>query len=173
MGRWIVIISHSLYYVYVGPPKTASTAVHRWLKQEALFDVSRDIDTTADGHQHDYLVPIECANYFKFATTRNYDDWLDSLWRQSRNDSIDYPDKPLLSWVEFLGWRKTCDNAFYYRELEEYFAGGMDQLIRMEHLEEDLKRLPFASPLWNYLVAIEVFNVNHRSPKVVTLKEKN
>lgn len=168
-----MIISHSLRYVYIGPPKTASTAVHRWLKQDALFDRSKDVDTTASGHQHDYLVPEKALSYFKFATTRNYDEWLDSLWRQSRNDSIDYPDKPLLDWKEFLIWRKTCDNAFYYRELEEYFAEGVDQLVRMEHLAEDLRRLPFASPIWGHLVEVEVFNVNQRSPKGSTLKEKN
>lgn len=159
-----MIVSHSLRFVYIGPPKTGSTSMHVWLRQPTLFDARRDIDTSKTGGQHDWIVPQDAAGYYVFATTRDYDSWLNSLWRQSRNDSIDYPGEPLMDYGTFLAWRHGCGNPFYSRELSDYYPPVVDYMLQCEHLAADIMNLPFFSVFCGRLKSFPHENCNKRTP---------
>lgn len=162
-----MIVSHSLRYVYVGPPKTGSTTVHKWLTQPVLFDPARDMDTSKSGHQHSFKIPESARDYFIFVTTRERNAWLDSLWRQSRNDAVDYDDglHPLMSWQEFLAWRPTCGNPFYDREIKDYFPHRIDLTLHLETLEADVQKLPFYTAVKESVAPLIHHNYNRRTPK--------
>jgi len=159
-----MIISHSLRFVYIGPPKTGSTSMHVWLRQPVLFDALQDIDTSKTGGQHDWIIPKDAIGYYVLATTRDYESWLDSLWRQSRNDSIDYPGEPLMDYDTFLAWRHGCGNPFYSRELNDYYPPVMDCLLRREYLAADIMNLPFVSVFHGRLKPFPHENYNKRTP---------
>lgn len=167
-----MIISHSLRFVYIGPPKTASTSMHIWLRQPLLFDTRQDIDTSKTGGQHDWIIPRDAAGYYVLATTREHDSWLDSLWRQNCNDSIDYPGEPLMDYGGFLSWRKTSGNPFYARELSDYYPAVVDCLLRCERLAEDAMRLPFVSMFHGKLNRIPHENFNKRTPNKKATKHE-
>jgi hypothetical protein len=162
-----MIVSHSLRYVYIGPPKTGSTTMHKWLAQPALFDPARDMDTSTTGHQHNCDIPESARDYFIFVSTRERAAWLDSLWRQSRNDAVDYDDgtHPLLTWQQFQGWRRTCGNPFYTRELIQYWPERVDLFIDCDRLDTEIQKLPFYSSLRNTLKPLVHWNANSRTPQ--------
>jgi len=161
-----MIISHILRFVYIGPPKTASTSIHDWLKHPLLFDEERDVDTRSEGRgeQHRSKVPNECRDYFVFASIREEESRLRSLWRMSRSEAERGEDISLMSYWSFLEWRGECDKPFYERGLESYLTERIDAFVRFENLEEDVRRLPFVSPLIRRLGEIPWVNRNLKNP---------
>jgi hypothetical protein len=143
-----MIISHTLRFVYIGPPKTAPTTMHAFLSQLLLFDGERDVNTIDSQEQHKADVPPECEDYFTFATVREPAARLDSLWRHCRGEAERLGIYPVLSFEEFLEWRKTCFKPFLAGDQEYYLKQArIDQVVRVERLREDVERLPFAMPL--------------------------
>jgi hypothetical protein len=159
-----MIISHSLRFVYIGPPKSATTSLHRWLRRPVVFDEDLDIDTSDVGGQHDHIVPEECNDYFTFSILRNEEDRVLSLWRMSRSEAQRGEAIPLLTLEEFLQWRKTA-KPFYAWSGEQWLSARIDMLLSYERLPEDLNRLPFNGPLHAFLGLLPHVNRNPQNPK--------
>ncbi len=95
-----MIISHRCRFVYLGPPKAASTALHHWLSQPAFCD-ERWSPVKQD--QHSILIPPGCEDYFTFASVRNPFDRCVSLWAHSQSvTSLAADDCWPMSFEEFL-----------------------------------------------------------------------
>ena len=143
-----MIISHALRFVYIGPPKTASTTMHAFLSQPLLFDDESDVNTIDIKEQHKADVPPECEGYFMFATVREPAARLDSLWRHCRGEAERLGLHPVLTCEEFVEWRRTCNKPFFAEDQEYYLKQArIDQVVRVERLREDVERLPFVTPL--------------------------
>ncbi len=158
-----MIISHSMRFVYVGPPKTASTSLHEFFTQPLLFDGRFDIDRREMKGQHDVQPPAEAAEYFVVMSTRFEPARVGSLWRHYRA-AHSRGEEPLeLSFREFLHWRKTAER-FYAADLDAYRPERVDAELRFEHLAGDLAALPFVAPLVDQLQPLAHENWNLRYP---------
>lgn len=136
-----MIVSHRWRFVYIGPPKTASTALHRWLSQPA-FCPKR---WTADRQdQHSIVIPKEARGYFVFASIRNPFDRAVSLWAHSQTQpSLQADDCYPMSFDEFVLEYQPRASWFYRVSQSELLAPvRLDAVVRFDRLEEDLHRLP-------------------------------
>jgi len=76
-----MIIHKAEQWAYLGPPKTASTAMHFMLQQEPWCGEMPNPD-----NQHDMLVPDECIDFFVFATIRDpYERAMSLYWHYLRD----------------------------------------------------------------------------------------
>jgi len=136
-----VIISHRWRFVYVGPPKTASTTLHHWLSQPAFCDQRW---TPERRDQHSVVIPPEVQHYFTFASVRDPLDRAVSLWAHSQS-----PASLAGGWVwpmsfeEFVLEFQPHASWFYRLSQAELLAPvRLDGVVRFERLEVDLLRLP-------------------------------
>lgn len=157
-----MIICHTHQFLYIGPPKTASTTMHRWLTQKALFDPYVDEDWRDSGEQHAHVIPEGCKYYYSFATIRDEEDRIRSLWRHSRSEAERGEGTPLLTYAEFLDWRQTCGKRFFAAGIDEYLTERIDRFLQFEHLDKEIQELPFFS---SYLEPLPQINRNPRNPK--------
>lgn len=138
--------------------------MHRWLRQPSLFDEAVDVDTSEGGGQHEHVVPQRCQGYYTFASVRDEEERVLSLWRMSRSEAQRGEPTPLMTLREFVEWRVTA-KPFYSWPLERYLPERLDTRLRFEHLEEDVRRLPFYMPLRDRLELLPHVNRNPRNPK--------
>jgi len=136
-----MIISHRWRFVYVGPPKTASTTLHHWLSQPAFCDERWTPDRQ---DQHSVVIPPEVQDYFTFASVRDPLDRVISLWAHSQS-----PASLAGGWVwpmnfeEFVLEFQPQASWFYRLSQAELLAPvRLDAVVRFERLEQDLFRLP-------------------------------
>jgi hypothetical protein len=136
-----VIISHRWRFVYVGPPKTASTTLHYWLSQPALCD-ERWKPERQD--QHSVVIPPEVEDYFTFASIRDPLDRAVSLWAHSQGAaSLAAGEAWPMGFEEFVLEFQPNASWFYRLSQAELLAPvRLDGVVRFERLEEDLFRLP-------------------------------
>jgi len=136
-----VIISHRWRFVYIGPPKTASTALHHWLSQPA-FCAERWTPDRRD--QHSIQIPKAAEDYFTFASVRNPFDRAVSLWAHSQSQpSLLADDCYPMSFEEFVLEHQLRAGWFYSMSQSEFLAPvRLDGLVCFDRLEEDLHRLP-------------------------------
>lgn len=144
-----MIVLHSLRVVYVGPPKTGSTTLHKWFRQPLLFTPGLDVDTSEVGGQHDLVVPPEATDYFAIMSCRNELHRLDALWRhfQSERDRGERTGGPS-SFAEFLDWRSDAGTPMFFRLGPDEFARTrVDHFVRLEAMLDDLQQLPLPAAL--------------------------
>jgi len=136
-----VIISHRWRFVYIGPPKTASTALHRWLSQPAFCPKRWEPDRQ---DQHSIQIPKEAQGYFIFASTRSPLDRAVSLWAHSQTQpSLMADDCYPMSFEEFVLEYQPRASWFYRMSQSALLAPvRLDGIVRFDRLEEDLPRLP-------------------------------
>ena len=77
-----MIVSRKRRFIYIGPPKTATTTLHHWLSQPALCE-SRWDPKGQDQHRTD--LPDGCEDYLIVVSIRNPLDRAVSLWRHSQS----------------------------------------------------------------------------------------
>jgi hypothetical protein len=136
-----MIISHRWRFVYVGPPKTASTTLHHWLSQPTLCDQRWTPDRQ---DQHSVVIPAEVRDYFTFASIRDPLDRAVSLWAHSQSPaSLAGGGVWPMSFEEFVLEFQPQASWFYRLSQAELLAPvRLDGVVRVERLEEDLRRLP-------------------------------
>ena len=78
-----MIVCPRYRFVYLGPPKTASTSLHHWLSQAAFCATRWSPAGRTD--QHDAQIPAEAGDFFTFASIRNPYARAVSLWRHSQS----------------------------------------------------------------------------------------
>lgn len=138
-----MIVSHKLRFVYIGPPKTASTTLHWWLSQPALCDSRWESDWD---HQHDTSIPPEARDYFRLASIREPLDRAVSMWQHKRADCDRLSVRPL-EFAEFMAWLPVSD-WFYSKRQSDYLRGlWPDAIVRFDRLESDLLSLPFIASI--------------------------
>jgi len=115
-----MIVSHRWRFVYIGPPKTASTALHRWLSQPA-FCARRWTPDRRD--QHSIQIPKEARGYVVFASVRNPFDRAVSLWAHSQTQpSLMADDCWPMSFEEFVLEYQPQAGWFYSMSQSELLA---------------------------------------------------
>ncbi len=137
-----MIVSFLRHFVYLGPPKTASTSLHQWLSQPRLCDTRWN---PARGDQHSAEVPIEAAGFFTFASVRNPYSRVVSLWRHHLADgSQGTPPVQQMSFAAFIAW--LPDAPRFYGASQCQFIGGarLDAVVKIERIEEVFALPPFA-----------------------------
>lgn len=139
-----MIVSHLRQFLYFGPPKTATTSLHRWLSQP-LF--CRRRWTPAQGDQHAARVLAGCEEYFRFASIRHPLDREVSLWAHSQSRASREQGTPALTFCEFVAWQPTA--SWFYRTGQAEILRGvrLDAVVRFDRLAEDLAGLPPIAPL--------------------------
>jgi len=136
-----MIISHRWQFVYLGPPKTASTTLHRWLSQPAFCE-SRWTPERQD--QHSVTIPAACRHYFTFASLRDELDRTVSLWRHSQS-----PGELARGWTHPMDFREFVEEfqpyaSWFFRAVPAELLAPvrLDAVVRFERLERDLVNLP-------------------------------
>ncbi len=134
-----MLISHLRRFVYVGPPRTASTALHAWLSQPALCEARY----MPDHRQHSSAIPAACLEYFCVASIREPLDRAVSLWRHYQENPGSRPGLEPLEFAAFL--RALPGLPWMYRACQAAILRGvrLDAVVRFHRLGEDLARLPF------------------------------
>lgn len=142
-----MIICHARRFVYLGPPKCASTSLHEWLSQPAFCE--RRFSLELDGDQHSMDVP-ECARgYFTFASVRNPFSRAVSAWRMNQRVADEYkrcgaqPWPPLTtlcladsSFAAYLGRLIDLPWQHYRSTLCELLgANRLDAFVRTEEID--------------------------------------
>lgn len=154
-----MIISHRHRFVYLGPPKTASTTLHHWLSQPAFCDHRWE---PLPDSQHSSVLPTGVEHYFKFASIRDPFDRCVSLWRHSQSrTSLAAGDAPEMTFSQFVfDWQDSA--SYFYRCSQRQLLGSvqLDAIVRFEHLEQDLFRLPFIAAAQN----LEPLPMKNRNP---------
>jgi len=131
-----VLVSHKREFVYVAPPRTASTTLHRWLSQPPLCETRWSGDPAG---QHNSKIPASASGFFTFASVRHPYARAVSLWAHSQAAPGRSQGVPTIDFGQFVrDWLPTAV-WFYSRGQAEYFDGlSLDGLVRAEHLEADL-----------------------------------
>lgn len=146
-----MIVHHAEGWVYVGVPKTASTALHAFLEQRG---------GTPWGRQHGMELPPEARGYRVFATAMNPYRRAWSLWRMLGRDAAKgarftrrLPDRVLRGFPAFVeevlhGRVRTI--ALYrwpvHRWLAELPDGTEPEVVPVERLGPGLRRLGLLAP---------------------------
>lgn len=159
-----MLICHSRRWVYVGPPKTASTTLHQWLSQPALWDAASDEKLDGPDQQHLAEIPPGCREYLIVFSCRDEAERTRSLWRHHLA-AARRGEHQLLSWPEFLRWRANQAGYFYGWDHQRYAhtAGRIDERIAFERLRRDALRLPFVAAAGE-LQPLPHLNVNRQAP---------
>lgn len=173
-----MIISDKHRFVYIGPPKTASTSLHRFFEQEEWSG-----DTSwINGEQHRTMIPKRCADYFTWSVSRNAYRRLVSLWVMSqRHNQREKKHTPQLdTFQDFLNWIGTRPFKFYHLSQYEWFntevwankddsvlVGIPDMVLKFEELPGCLELLPFV----NAPCDIEDMNKTHSERVELTQEE--
>jgi len=169
-----MIISHRWRFVYVGPPKTASTTLHHWLSQPAFCDQRW---TPERQDQHSVVIPPEVQDYFTFASIRDPLDRAVSLWAHSQSPtSLAAGEVWPMGFEEFVLEFQPRASWFYRLSQAELLASvRLDGVIRFERLEKDLFRLPpiaAAVGAGEMLEAVPCFNeTSHPNRESVCIPE--
>ena len=155
-----MIVSHPLRFIYAGPPKTATTSLHEWLRQPRLQAEPWTPDQTS---QHSFETAPAGPEYYRFATVRHPFDRTVSLWRHSQIGGIKDGGLSAMSFAEFIAWVPDAPR-FYSAPQADYLADAqIDSLVYYEALEADLLRLPFLAGLLN-LDPIPIRNPTRHDP---------
>jgi len=160
-----MIVNEKERWVYLGPPKTASTAMHDALQKEPWNGVQLD-----PGNQHDMLPPDEYIDFFVFGTIRSpYERAVSLFWHYLRDvrrirgimeglsTRAEWTTKPLpeseFSFEDYmrgvidLRLRVIEDPSapFFTYTISDWLHDAMplNAYIRQEHLVEDFSALPF------------------------------
>jgi len=138
-----MIVSHKYEFVYLAPPKTANRSLHSYLGQPAFVEPGTE---NRKGTMHVFEVPEEVRHYFTFASIRHPLDRTASLWAHSQTDISRKMQKTVT-----MGFEEFVLN-FQFREGTLWFSTKsqtellqnvrLDGVVRFDHLEEDLARLP-------------------------------
>ena len=128
-----MVINREQRWVYVGPPKTASTTLHACLQGSPFFGTV--VDTVS---QHDAEEPDDVNGFKVLFSIRNPYARAVSLWRHYTCE------RGLISFREFLRWisTPTYDNAFFSDTLTSYLRDwmlGRRYLLRQESLSSDIE----------------------------------
>lgn len=158
-----MIVSHELKYVYIAVPKTGSSTMNDLLTW-------RFAGKYVAPH-HLTVIPKECKDYFVFTVVRNPYSRIRSLWKHARRHSnhrlhdvaVTQEFREFCLWhanraiepnvqsqsIEYSYWSDSFDlDRFNGREpsqldfLSELY---MHDVLKMESLETDFGRLPFAN----------------------------
>jgi hypothetical protein len=133
-----LIISKRHRFVYLAPPKTASTTLHRWLSQPAFCD-----ERWTGNFQHDTAIPDWARDYFTFASVREPVARAVSLWAHSQAPAARECGIPQMTFRQFVLEYQPKATWFYRAGLCELLAGvRLDAVVRVEYLTVDLFRLP-------------------------------
>lgn len=141
-----MIVSYHRSFVYIGPPKTASTTLHKWLTQPALR-VRRWCEDDGDQHRSD--MPENAKAFFTFASVRNPFDRAVSLWAMSQDEGQRTSFRmPKMEFHEFVKWmargqRPKFSPQWFYSVSQSSAIGDcrLDAIVRFEDLET-VKELP-------------------------------
>ena len=119
-----MIVSRKRRFVYISPPRTASTTLHRWLSQPALCEVR----WTADRNdQHDMKIPATAAGYFSFASIRHPCARAVSLWAHGQTATELVFPVPKMHFVQFV--RDWLPTAWWF------YGGGQAEYLDGLHLD--------------------------------------
>ena len=153
--RCAMIVSRLRRFVYLGPPKTASTSLHVWLSQPLLCDREW---SPASGDQHGSQIPAEAIEFFTFASIRNPYSRTVSLWRHGLvSGENENPPIPRLDFHEFAV-RLPVTTEFYGASLATWLSKArLHALVRVERIESILE-LPPLAPLKSELEPIPRLN---------------
>jgi hypothetical protein len=170
-----LIVSDTHQFVYVAPPKTASTSLHNLFEKD---EWSGDY-VWRTGEQHRTMMPKRVADYLTWAVVRNPYRRLASLWVMSQRETQrKYKGTPQLdTFQDFLEWNKQKTHEFYSLSQWDWFntpMGGKDDdvlvgrpdiILKFEDLPGCLELLPFVyRPL-------DVENLNKTYSDLITLSE--
>lgn len=159
-----MIVSHKRKFVYIGPPRTASTTLHHWLSHELLGD-----KPWVQGEQHSSAIPPEALEYFTFASVREPLDRCVSLWRHYSEHAHDRAGLPDLTFAEFV--HEFPQLPWLYRTSQAEILSGvrLDAVIRYHRLEADLRRLQIFYGYWHLLPPIPKMNDSQDRPPMEAL----
>ena len=141
--------------IHIGPPKTATLAIRRWLQ--------RNYGGVIIGGYHQAEVPKARKDYFKFISVRDPEDrlWSWFQWeiyqikvnRGGRWKGFENHTGSFEAFISFLMEQrgKTIDEVEFTRlspqatltQYDYFKVSGADAFVRVEHLVGDLARLPF------------------------------
>lgn len=137
-----MIVSYLRRFVYVGPPKTASTSLHRWLSQPLLCERAW---TAKGGDQHVSQPPPEAIPFFTFASIRNPYSRAVSLWRHGLiSGPQESPPIPRLEFAEFVARLPVATDFYGSTQMAWLGAVRLDAVVRVEEIEAILELPPFA-----------------------------
>lgn len=138
-----MIVSHKHRFAYMAPPKTGTTSMvdhllthYEGIKWETTKNPNGGID------HHDMGLKKEWSDYFVFATVRNPYTHELSMW--------DYMKMRRVSWEDHM--KHNCESLYVtLKQHEEYepppgcVKFKLNDYVRMEHMQEDFEKLPFAN----------------------------
>ncbi len=137
-----MIISHSKKFVFLGVPRTGSTAMHAALKQ--LSGKSWKYYG-----KHLMAIPEECMSYFTFACVRNpYSRELSHyLYRHTTKGNALFPWVKNWTFQKYIRWSTNPAGSLErYADMPQstHLAGKrMDRVLRFECLPQAFNTLPF------------------------------
>jgi hypothetical protein len=166
-----MIVQEQERWVYLGPPKTASTTMHIELVKPPWRGIRVDPEA-----QHDMEVPEPYRDFFVFGTVKNpYERAVSLYWHFLRDvRRIRAAEKgvtartqlarlPLphreFSMTRFLEMAiegnlavlEVPDNTFFCAPLTEWYQWTrVDAFIKAERLEEQFEALPFVNGRWSH-----------------------
>lgn len=156
-----MIVSYKHQFVYLGPPRTASTTLHAWLAQPHL-----DATISCSSEQHSAAIPPDALDFFTFASVREPLDRAVSLWRHYCENPHDRAGFPDLDFPTFV--RRVHELPWLYRVSQAAILAGvrLDAFVRFHRLEEDLRKIPCLGHYWEALQPLPQLNPSHYRPPV-------
>lgn len=151
-----MLINDEQKWVYISPPKTASSSLTKYFLQHG----GKDADPN-DRHSVD--MPIEANAYYKFASVRNPYGRAASLWRyyimhiyrwKYRNevgwythiahDTSIRDGFPFQVFISHMVYNHNAWFPFYTYSLQDWLGDiELDAVLHMENLVTDISNLPF------------------------------
>lgn len=138
-----MIVCDRYQFIYVGPPKTASTSLHHWLSQPGLCPVR----WTPEGQdQHTTVIPPGKDHYQILVSIRHPMERLVSLWKQFTSPSSvsKVPGCYACSLSQFVVAQPGLSDFFRLGQAD-YVARlpRVDHWLRVTRLTEDLAGFPW------------------------------
>ncbi len=154
-----MIINHKKKWIYIGPPKTGSTAIS-YILTDGKYDnngVKKLLDYNFGGKeingQHTPWPPDKLESkyddYYVFISVRNPFSRIVSLynhWKygKSYNNQVDVENKTLKDFITLILEKKFLENSFFCTTMSAWVS-RYNCFIKQEMLENDLKNLKFHS----------------------------
>ena len=164
-----MIVNHIKKWVYIGPPKTGSTAISyvltdgKYNKNEFIQDLNVNFKGIEINGQHtpwppnkldskydDYNVFISVRNPFSRIVSL-YDHW---KYGQNYENELFFKEKTLEDFMRFVLDKNLSNDGFFHTTITNWII-RYDSFIKQENLENDLKMLNIHSIDFNVPVINE------------------
>lgn len=136
-----MIILPKYKLVIITPPKTGSIALHKALCNDKFGGVAAYGNSIATNN-YDHHVSGACRGYKTLVSVRHPLDRLVSLWFHHVRDETFYGRASPAFWLfaNFVGRREVLTNFYLYNISRYVEYLGDYEVIRIEHINEDLKK---------------------------------